>query len=503
MRRLPHKLPLEKRVLMQTAKRKKKRTASSVIDGQDLSDRPSSTDSTISSESPKDEILVYSDGVQLHKSITILFDSHFESGNLSQAYKRVDDFDSVECYSLLLSNDTNSYHSQWFYFHMSNLTIGKKYQFDFLNFKKPKIEESTQPVMFINSQWTRIGEDIKYFKTPSSSSVAYSQQAKGIENFFADPDDEEIDYLPSSPSSTLILYTFSFKFVATQTEGFFAYSYPYTFSDLRRFLNRLEDDETRDSNFHRSVLCRTRMGHNCEILTVTNSANRGSSGKILEKRLIIVTSRVHPGETPGSFVVQGLIDFLTGNTSEAKFLRDKFVFKIVPMLNIDGVVLGNTRCDSQGIDMNRSWSMEDGHGSAIPEILALRGLVDSYFDANGTKFHMFIDLHAHSKRSNIFAYGNPPSKTFLKLLSQQCVYFSFDGCSFLEPKGSKMNTARAAMSELAEISLTIESSFSGADFGRFEGFLFNPNHYIEFGKSVGMALYDSCDLQKCFAATVG
>lgn len=32
-----------------------------------------------------------------------------------------------------------------------------------------------------------------------------------------------------------------------------------------------------------------------------------------------------------------------------------FVFKIVPMLNIDGVVHGNTRAELMGCDSNRKW----------------------------------------------------------------------------------------------------------------------------------------------------
>lgn len=41
--------------------------------------------------------------------------------------------------------------------------------------------------------------------------------------------------------------------------------------------------------------------------------------------------------------VQGLIDTLMSDTDEARRLRELFVFKIVPMLNPDGVFLGNYR----------------------------------------------------------------------------------------------------------------------------------------------------------------
>ena len=49
-----------------------------------------------------------------------------------------------------------------------------------------------------------------------------------------------------------------------------------------------------------------------------------------------------------SYLVEYLIDFLIGNSVEAKILRENFVFFIVPMLNIDGVVNCNYRCNLSG-----------------------------------------------------------------------------------------------------------------------------------------------------------
>jgi len=76
-----------------------------------------------------------------------------------------------------------------------------------------------------------------------------------------------------------------------------------------------------------------------------------SNGK--EKKGICLTSRVHPGESMTSYLIEYIIDFLTGNTLEARLLRENFVFKIVPMLNIDGVINGNYRCNLAGVDLNR------------------------------------------------------------------------------------------------------------------------------------------------------
>jgi murein tripeptide amidase MpaA len=61
------------------------------------------------------------------------------------------------------------------------------------------------------------------------------------------------------------------------------------------------------------------------------------------KKGIVITARVHPGESNSSHVMQGVLDFITGESREAKILRRNFVFKIVPMLNPDGVIYGNSR----------------------------------------------------------------------------------------------------------------------------------------------------------------
>ena len=50
-----------------------------------------------------------------------------------------------------------------------------------------------------------------------------------------------------------------------------------------------------------------------------------------------------------------MMEFLTSDHGIAKEVREKLVFKIVPMMNPDGVLLGNTRSTLVGADLNRSW----------------------------------------------------------------------------------------------------------------------------------------------------
>ena len=64
---------------------------------------------------------------------------------------------------------------------------------------------------------------------------------------------------------------------------------------------------------------------------------------------------MHPGESNSSYLVHGVIKFLLSEAPEAAELRDKFIFKVIPMLNPDGVIYGNYRSSLLGVDLNRRW----------------------------------------------------------------------------------------------------------------------------------------------------
>jgi murein tripeptide amidase MpaA len=73
-----------------------------------------------------------------------------------------------------------------------------------------------------------------------------------------------------------------------------------------------------------------------------------------DKPVVFLTSRVHPGETPGTFVLNGFLDLLTDNKNEqARLLRKHFVFKVIPCLNPDGCARGYYRLDTMAYNLNR------------------------------------------------------------------------------------------------------------------------------------------------------
>lgn len=74
-----------------------------------------------------------------------------------------------------------------------------------------------------------------------------------------------------------------------------------------------------------------------------------------QKPVIIITARQHPGESPASFVLEGFIRALLnpGNSDRLLGLLTICELHLVPMLNPDGVVVGNSRVSLAGVDLNR------------------------------------------------------------------------------------------------------------------------------------------------------
>lgn len=142
-------------------------------------------------------------------------------------------------------------------------------------------------------------------------------------------------------------YTLSFQleFKYDADEVFLAHCYPYTYSNVVELLHSICTPESKD-RIRKTVLCKTLAGNDCEMVIVTNFSSRAED--IAVRRAIIITSRVHPGESNASFIMHGILTYLVSDEQGAKYLRNNFVFKIIPMLNPDGVINGNYRCSLSG-----------------------------------------------------------------------------------------------------------------------------------------------------------
>ncbi|CAB3993240.1 cytosolic carboxypeptidase 2-like, partial [Paramuricea clavata] len=421
------------------------------------------------------------DGTEKSQSVsssdTLCFESRFESGNLSKAIK-IGPCD----YQLWLRTDlyTEKY-TQWYYFRVENTQPGKVYRFTIMNLMKSKSLYSCgmKPLMYSEQEarekgigWRRVGTNIKYYKNELKR-----EDAKGEHSLY-------------SLSWTVV-------FPRARDRCYFAHCYPYTYTDLQEYLSKLSKDPSRAQYCKQRTLTRTLAGNFVYLMTITSPSKCPLEAK--RKRAVVLTARVHPGETNSSWMMKGLLDYLTSDTLDAKLLRDTFVFKVVPMLNPDGVIVGNYRCSLSGRDLNRNYktNLKD----AFPSVWHTREMIKRL--SQEREITLYCDFHGHSRQQNVFIYGCEDranldqgfkERVFPMMMSKNCEdKFCFKRCKFKVQK-SKSGTGRVVMWNLGiSNSYTMEATFCGSTLGSRAGEHFTTADFESMGYHLCDTLLDYCD----------
>jgi hypothetical protein len=223
------------------------------------------------------------------------------------------------------------------------------------------------------SGWRRQGTNIKYASNKSHPRLRLNEMAKKWYH---------------------LTWVHTFRYANDKV--YFAMSVPYSYSDLRRDLTMIREDHNRNQHVVFQKLCDSIAGNDVQLLTVTARKETISDGK--NRKIIFLSARVHPGETNASWMMRGMLLFLTGDEPLARSLRKNFVFKIVPMLNPDGVINGNYRSNLSGVDLNRRWRTPNKY--LHPTIYHLKKLMG---DIQGRReIILYLDLHGHSRKKKCF-----------------------------------------------------------------------------------------------------
>ncbi|XP_057364201.1 LOW QUALITY PROTEIN: cytosolic carboxypeptidase 2 [Manis pentadactyla] len=403
---------------------------------------------------------------------TLLFESRFESGNLQKAV-RVDTYE----YELTLRTDlyTNK-HTQWFYFRVQNTRKDATYRFTIVNLLKPKslYTIGMKPLMYSqldanthNIGWRREGNEIKYYKNNIDD---------GQQPFYC--------------------LTWTIQFPHDQDTCFFAHFYPYTYTDLQCYLLSVANDPIQSQFCKLRTLCRSLAGNTVYLLTITNPSR--TPQEAAAKKAVVLSARVHPGESNGSWIMKGFLDFILSKSPDAQLLRDIFVFKVVPMLNPDGVIVGNYRCSLAGRDLNRNYKTV--LKESFPCIWYTRNMIKRLLEER--EVLLYCDFHGHSRKNNIFLYGcnnnNPKywlhEQVFPLMLSKNAPdKFSFRSCSF-KVQRCKEGTGRVVMWRMGILnSYTMESTFGGSTLGNKRDMHFTTEDLKSLGHHVCDTLLDFCD----------
>ena len=410
----------------------------------------------------------------------IIFDSKFESGNLRMAIKLNSDIENE--YDLIIRKDYNCEKNySWFFF---SIECDREcdIKFNILNFIKKKImfdEKEKIRILVYNEKdkWTRNTYNVQYYENNIKILASWEDKEKmgsnDEENIFNDKfkeDEKNNDIFKifdkdkgekEDVPDTEFFFTLSFCYHVSKNNInspiYFALCFPYTYSTLQDYLHKLSITKTNKNKIKFSTLNKTICGNPLDILYLTNFASTQSV--INARQSIIFTARVHPGETSGSYVIESVINNLLNNSEQSNNLLDKYIFKIIPMLNPDGVIHGHYRNNILGKDLNRMW--QDPRDNETPTIYYLKKLISI------NKPFFFCDFHGHSNMPNCALYCcSPPKKkknkffnfpngniksyhfyeekVFMRIMEEESKYYQKSGEKYNIQK-SKLKSARGVI----------------------------------------------------------
>jgi hypothetical protein len=391
------------------------------------------------------------------------FNSKFEGGNLQKALMI-----SESLYTLYLEKEPGNVCLQWYFFEVRN----------------QKTQLVTFKIMNLGKFESLYNEGMKPLVRSKKDGDVWKRDGMGI------------SYLQNTDDLSYTL-TFSYHFKNADDLVAFAYSYPYGYNDLMKDMAVVIDNFSDIARVDK--ICDSVCGNPVFMVTITDDVQKyftfseekyyssisAAQRSILRKRKIrsgckneyghkkgvFLTSRVHPGESVSSFMMQGSLEFLLSSSRSAQLLRKHFVFKLIPMLNPDGVRYGRTRVSLIGADLNRRWA--DPHPLLHPCIYTVKKYLKVF-----TEMHeclLFCDLHGHSIKKNVFFYGcnekpldldqskkNLMARVLPFLLSKKNKLVSYKDSRFRMEK-NKESTARISIYRQFGIvnSLTLEASFYG------------------------------------------
>lgn len=189
--------------------------------------------------------------------------------------------------------------------------------------------------------------------------------------------------------------SFHYEFPTTATEVRFSFGMPYTEANFTQFLKKY------NGNPHLEVatLTGTREGRKVERLHLGNI--HGKPG-----HRVMITARHHACEMMASYVLEGIIEDVLGESDRGKWFRENVELLVIPFVDKDGVENGEQGKNRRGRDHNRDY---DGD-SIYAATRALRAYAPAWADG---KLVVALDLHCPYIRGrnneHIYIVGSEPS----------------------------------------------------------------------------------------------
>lgn len=248
------------------------------------------------------------------------FESNFECGNLHSALKM-----SNNEYHLFLYPDTNTGgHTQWFYFKVWGMLKRIDYTFKIMNFNKKHsaFQKGMNPWVFSLKTWENLNRgwdvtdtfNVDYCWNPFNKAVNITMknnfERKITKLNKGENKSKTNKSTQNSNAKKLYALAFDYKWKYEEDEVYFAFSIPYSYSQCLTFIENVVEKMPLVCNkeiiYMKKELWKTLGGRSVNILKITNKSHKNSE----KKQSVIIMARCHPGETVGSFVMEGVLKYL-------------------------------------------------------------------------------------------------------------------------------------------------------------------------------------------------
>ena len=303
----------------------------------------------------------------------------------------------------------------WFYFRISGVK-GRKMFFEFSNMQGAYrgnyhqiMHGITRPVYsYDNANWDRIMES------------EYDRETK--------------------------IFTFSQAFA--EDTAWIAYAHPYPMIRGQALIADLKNKAV-----DLEVIGQSGLGQDIHLLTIPENAQYTP-----DKKVVLVLALQHAAEDCGGYFTEGILQYLM--SEEAKDIREQYIYKIIPMMNPDGLFHGVARYNFNMEDLNAEW--DDGitdmeNGPAEPEVLAARNWVQGWMEEGG-KIDFAADIHAHGQRAGDCAIHIRDER--LHLLVEKINRYWPIRTNFKGPNPGKGNCLNFFTDEINTLAVTMELSQS-------------------------------------------
>ena len=153
---------------------------------------------------------------------------------------------------------------------------------------------------------------------------------------------------------------------------------PYRLSDLEKWLASIRTNP----KVKITPIGTTAEGRPLEIVRV---------GRLEAPYRVFLRARAHAWEPGGNWIVEGLVNRLLKDDTEANKDITMYCVYVMPMANKDGVARGRTRFNSRGKDLNREWDRPPDPVLA-PENHALESWLEGMIKEHRAP-HLALELH--------------------------------------------------------------------------------------------------------------